>query len=107
MTWKTSTALALLTGLGLALAGPAMAEDYLIGVMSAQSGYLAPYDQPSYAGFKYCIDKMNAAGGMAGKYNVVLDVRDTRSDMAASVTVTSRVVTVDNTQARSGNRMRP
>ena len=92
MTWKTSTALALLTGLGLALAGPAMAEDYLIGVMSAQSGYLAPYDQPSYAGFKYCIDKMNAAGGMAGKYNVVLDVRDTRSDMAESVKVTQEMV---------------
>ena len=90
MTLKTSTALCLLVGLGIA--GPAMAEDYRIGVMSAQSGYLTPYDQPSYAGFKYCIDKMNAAGGMAGKYNVVLDVRDTRSDMAESVKVTQEMV---------------
>ncbi len=96
MTLRTTTALALLAGVGLAgtagLAGPAFAEDYKIGVMSAQSGYLTPYDQPSYAGFKYCVDKMNEAGGMAGKYNVILDVRDTRSDMAESVKVTQEMI---------------
>jgi len=90
MTFRTATALTLLASVGLA--APALAEDYKIGVMSAQSGYLTPYDQPSYAGFKYCIDKMNEAGGLAGKYNVVLDVRDTRSDMAESVKVTQEMI---------------
>ncbi|MEO1105410.1 MAG: ABC transporter substrate-binding protein, partial [Pseudomonadota bacterium] len=90
MTLRSTTALALLASIGLA--GPVLAEEYKIGVMSAQSGYLAPYDQPAYAGFRYCIDKMNDNGGMAGKYNVVLDVRDTRSDMAESVKVTQEMV---------------
>ncbi len=62
------------------LSAPAMAEDYVIGVTAAQSGWLATYDQPSYAGFKFCIDEINAAGGLAGKYKAVIDVRDTRSD---------------------------
>ena len=38
----------------LAFALPATAnaqDEYLIGVTSAQSGYLAPYDQPAFAGF--------------------------------------------------------
>ena len=88
------TSLALMAGTALTpLATPAAAQDtYKIGVMSAQSGYLTPYDQPSYAGFKYCIDKMNAAGGLAGRYQVELDVRDTRSDMAETVKVAQEMV---------------
>ncbi|MEM8551625.1 MAG: ABC transporter substrate-binding protein [Pseudomonadota bacterium] len=90
MTLRTTTALALIASFGLA--GGALAEEYKIGVMSAQSGYLAPYDQPAFAGFKFCIDKMNAEGGLAGKYQVVLAVHDTRSDMAESVKVTQEMV---------------
>ena len=68
-----------------ALPGLAMAEDYVIGVAAAQSGGLAPFDQPSFAGFEFCVGEMNAAGGIAGQYPIKLEVRDTRSDMAETV----------------------
>jgi len=67
------------------LSAPVLAEDYIIGVMSAQSGYLAAYDGPAYAGFKFCIDEMNANGGLNGKLPVKLVVKDTRSDIAVGV----------------------
>jgi branched-chain amino acid transport system substrate-binding protein len=69
----------------LLIAGAASAEDYLIGVAAAQSGGLAPFDQPAFAGFKFCVDELNAKGGLAGQYPIVLEVRDTRSDMAETV----------------------
>ncbi|MEM8853677.1 MAG: ABC transporter substrate-binding protein [Pseudomonadota bacterium] len=88
---KGGTALALVAAVGLA-ASPALAEEYFIGVMSAQSGYLAPYDQPAYAGFKFCIEEKNANGGLNGEIPVRIEVRDTRSDMAETVKVTQELV---------------
>ncbi len=77
----------------LAMASAAMAEkDYLIGVAAAQSGFLAPFDQPSFAGFKFCVDALNATGGLAGQYPITLDVRDTRSDMAQTVKIAQEFV---------------
>ena len=76
----------------IALASAATAEDYVIGVMSAQSGYLAPYDGPSFAGFEYCIDQMNAAGGLNGTHPVRLIVKDTRSDIAEGVKVVQEML---------------
>jgi branched-chain amino acid transport system substrate-binding protein len=81
----TKTRLLLSAALALGLPGLAMAEDYVIGVAAAQSGGLAPFDQPSYAGFKFCVDELNAKGGIAGQYPIRLEVRDTRSDMAETV----------------------
>lgn len=69
----------------LAMATASLAEDYVIGVAAAQSGGLAPFDQPAFAGFKFCVDEMNAAGGLAGQHPIRLEVRDTRSDMAETV----------------------
>jgi branched-chain amino acid transport system substrate-binding protein len=81
----TKTRLLLSAALALGLPSLAMAEDYVIGVAAAQSGGLAPFDQPSYAGFKFCVDELNAKGGIAGQYPIRLEVRDTRSDMAETV----------------------
>ena len=50
MTKLTAKLAAVLFGTTL-LAAPALAEDFVIGVTAAQSGWLATYDQPSYAGF--------------------------------------------------------
>lgn len=72
--------------------GPAAAEDVTIGLATAQTGGLAPYDQPSFAGFKMAIDEINAKGGLGGKYKVTLDVRDTRSDTAATVQAAQELV---------------
>ncbi|MCY4206529.1 MAG: ABC transporter substrate-binding protein [Roseovarius sp.] len=75
-----------------ALAGTAPADEYIIGVMSAQSGYLAPYDGPAYAGFQFCIDEMNANGGLNGTTPVKLIVKDTRSDIAMGVQVVQEMI---------------
>lgn len=76
----------------LAVAGAASAEEYVIGVMSAQSGYLAPYDGPAYAGFQFCIDEMNAKGGLNGNLKVRTIVKDTRSDIAEGVKVVQEML---------------
>src|SRR6056297_3596508 len=82
----------LTTTSALVIAGAAKAEDYVIGVMSAQSGYLAPYDGPAYAGFQFCIDKMNANGGLNGTHMVKTIVKDTRSDIAEGVKVVQEMI---------------
>lgn len=76
----------------VAIAGAASAEEYVIGVMSAQSGYLAPYDGPAYAGFQFCIDEMNAKGGLNGALKVRTIVKDTRSDIAEGVKVVQEML---------------
>jgi len=89
MTFRT---LLLTTTSAMVLAGTAGAEEYVIGVMSAQSGYLAPYDGPAYAGFQFCIDKMNANGGLNGTHPVRTIVKDTRSDIAEGVKVVQEMI---------------
>lgn len=76
----------------LVLAGSVNAEEYIIGVMSAQSGYLAPYDQPAYAGFQFCVDKINANGGLNGTHMVRTIVKNTRSDIAEGVKVVQEML---------------
>ena len=78
-----------------ALTTPAMAEDLVIGLATAQTGGLAPYDQPNLAGFQMKIDEINAAGGIAGKYPVKLIVKDTRSDSAQTAMVAQELVDAD------------
>jgi len=84
----------LLLGTAIAALGTAsFAEDkYVIGVMSAQSGYLAPYDGPAYAGFKFCMDEKMANGGLNGITPVKLIVKDTRSDIAFGVQVVQEML---------------
>lgn len=83
----------LLLGTAIAAVGTAsFAEEYVIGVMSAQSGYLAPYDGPAYAGFKFCMDEKMANGGLNGTTPVKLIVKDTRSDIAYGVQVVQEML---------------
>lgn len=70
----------------------ASADEYVIGVMSAQSGYLAPYDGPAYEGFQFCVDKMNANGGLNQTLPIRLIVKDTRSDIAVGVQVVQEML---------------
>ncbi len=81
-----------LTALALGLAAPALAEDLTIGLATAQTGGLAPYDQPSLAGFQMRVDEINAAGGIAGKFPIKLIVKDTRSDAAQTALVAQELV---------------
>lgn len=78
--------------LAVGAAAPAAAEDVIIGVASAQTGGLAPYDQPSVAGLRLAVEDINAKGGLAGKYPIDLRLQDTRSDTAQTVTATQELV---------------
>ena len=71
---------------------PALAEDVTIGLATAQTGGLAFADQPSLAGFKMAIEEINAKGGLGGKYKVTLDIKDTRTDTAATVQAAQELV---------------
>jgi len=72
--------------------GTAQAEDITIGVATAQTGGLAPYDQPALAGFRMAIDDINAKGGLGGKFKVNLIVKDTRTDAAQTSTVAQELL---------------
>ncbi len=76
----------------LALAGPASGEDFKIGLATAQTGGLAFADQPSLLGFQLAVEEINAKGGLAGKHRIVLDIKDTRTDTAATVQAAQELV---------------
>jgi len=87
---RFAIAVSLLTGMGIALAGPlAHAEDKLvIGAAISKTGWNAPYDSPVMDGFAVAMDEINAHGGIAGKYKVEVVTRDNRSDNAQNAIVT-------------------
>ncbi len=67
-------------------------EEIIIGVASAQTGYLAPYDQPALSGLRMAIDEINAKGGLGGKYKANLIIKDTRTDTAQTATVAQELI---------------
>lgn len=85
MTRSFRNLLAGVSAASLTLPVMAQADDYFVGVLSAQSGYLAPYDQPALAGFRFCVEEINAKGGIGGETPIRIDVRDTRSDTAETI----------------------
>ena len=99
----TLKVLFLSTALG-ALAFPALAEDLVVGLATAQTGGLAPYDQPSLKGLQMAVDEINAAGGIAGKFPIKLVAKDTRSDAAQTALVAQELVdgVVDAVARRRG-----
>jgi ABC-type branched-subunit amino acid transport system substrate-binding protein len=56
-----------------------------LGVLTPLSGPVAVIGQPLTAGNQLWFDKLNAAGGIAGKYKVELVERDTRYDPPTAV----------------------
>lgn len=64
----------------------------IVGVVTAQTGALASYDQPSLAGLRMAVDEINARGGFGGKHPVKLLVRDTRSDTATTAAAAQELV---------------
>jgi len=72
-------------GLGLASfavlsAVPAQAEDFVIGAVSARTGFMAAYDAPFMQGVTMYIAEANKKGGLLGKYPIKLIERDDASD---------------------------
>jgi branched-chain amino acid transport system substrate-binding protein len=79
-------------GTAITNAPAAFAEEIIVGAATAQTGGLAPYDQPALAGLRMSLDELNAKGGLAGKYKVNLIVKDTRSDTAQTATVAQELI---------------
>ncbi|MFC4625948.1 ABC transporter substrate-binding protein [Daeguia caeni] len=71
---------------------PVKAEELLVGLATAQTGGLAPYDQPSLKGLEMAVEEINAKGGIAGKYPIKLLAKDTRSDAAQTALVAQELV---------------
>jgi branched-chain amino acid transport system substrate-binding protein len=71
----------------------ATAQDTLVlGFGGGQTGYLAPYDQPSLKGIQLAVEEINAAGGIGGSIPIELIVKDTRSDTAQAAVVAQELV---------------
>ncbi|MCP4071143.1 MAG: ABC transporter substrate-binding protein [Hyphomicrobiales bacterium] len=66
-----------LAGAGYA---PAQAEDFVIGAVSARTGFMAAYDAPFMQGVTMYIEQANKNGGLNGKYPITLVERDDASD---------------------------
>jgi branched-chain amino acid transport system substrate-binding protein len=63
-----------------------------IGVATAQTGFLAPYDQPSLRGFRMKVDEINRNGGIDGKTKIELDIKDTQSDPAQTAVAAQELI---------------
>lgn len=66
--------------------------ELVVGVVTAQSGALAPYDQPALRGLQIRVDEINAEGGVDGKTKIKLIIKDTRSDAAQSSIVAQELL---------------
>ncbi len=88
----TTMALGALMGVS-ASALPATAADTItIGVATAQTGGLAPFDGPVIEGFKIAVDEINAKGGIDGKIMIKTIDKDVRSDPAQTSIATQELV---------------
>ncbi len=58
----------------------AQAEDFVIGAVSARTGFMAAYDAPFMQGVSMYVEEANKNGGLNGKYPIRLVERDDASD---------------------------
>lgn len=79
------------TAIGLA-AMAAQADELKLGLATAQTGGLAPYDAPVVEGIRIAVDEINAAGGIGGNIKIELTEKDVRSDTAQTVIAAQELV---------------
>ena len=72
------------------------AGTFKVGYGNNLSGFLAVHDALISNGAKLAIDQINAKGGVGGKVELALDLRDVKSDTAESVKVAHEVVAAGN-----------
>lgn len=66
-----------------------------IGVDTAQTGGLAPFDQPALKGLQMAVDEINANGGIDGKWQIDLTIKDMQSDSAQAAVVARDLLSQD------------
>jgi branched-chain amino acid transport system substrate-binding protein len=88
--------LAAMAAIALAVAacggGGGDGDTYSIGYDSSQTGLLAYSDVPASKGVQMAIDEINAAGGIAGKWQIELTLQDNRSEAAQSAVVAQDLI---------------
>jgi branched-chain amino acid transport system substrate-binding protein len=67
-------------------------QPFVIGLATAQTGVIAPFDVPAVEGFEIGVDELNAAGGIDGTYPVELEFCDGRSDAAQSAVCAQELI---------------
>ncbi|MEM7045626.1 MAG: ABC transporter substrate-binding protein [Pseudomonadota bacterium] len=85
---KTLIATTALT-LGVAAAS---ADTLKLGLATAQTGGLAPYDAPVVEGINIAVDEINAAGGIGGATMIEMVEKDVRSDAAQTAIAVQELV---------------
>ena len=63
-----------------------------IGVATAQTGAIAPFDQPAIEGLEVAVEEINAEGGLDGSHPIELNIKDTRSDAAQTATAAQELI---------------
>lgn len=71
---------------------PAAADTLKLGLATAQTGGLAPYDAPVVEGIRIGVDEINAAGGIGGSVMIEMVERDVRSDAAQTAIAVQELV---------------
>lgn len=79
------------TGLAM-VAAVASADTLKLGLATAQTGGLAPYDAPVVDGIRVAVDELNAMGGINGNILIELVQRDVRSDAAQTAIAVQELV---------------
>lgn len=70
----------------------AQADELKLGLATAQTGGLAPYDAPVVEGIRVAVETINASGGIGGKIMIELMEKDVRSDTAQTVIAAQELV---------------
>jgi branched-chain amino acid transport system substrate-binding protein len=95
---KSTFAAALVGGLILTSAGPALAEDvYKLGMSAGLTGYAATVDRAWRDGAEIAVGALNAKGGVMGR-KLELVVEDNRSEPQEAVTVYRKMLSSDGVE---------
>ena len=65
---------------------------FKIGVATAQTGAIAPFDKPAVDGLEVAVEQINEGGGLDGEHPVELELKNTRSDPAQTATAAQELV---------------
>ena len=84
----------MMMGLGISMLtfSTAAAQTLRIGLATAQTGGLAPYDAPVMEGFKIAVDEINRAGGIGGNIKIELVSKDVRSDVSQTAVAAQELI---------------
>ncbi len=71
---------------------PARAAEFVIGTVSAKTGFMAAYDAPFMQGVNMYAEQANAKGGLLGKHRVKVIERDDQSDIQKTTVFTAELL---------------